>query len=151
MRFEYWILLAVYIVTAAIIFFILKHKIRLAVVAFLFTQVITFLLGLAAVQFGLLQYPIRLFPSTNRASFTYEYFAFPVVCALFYVTYPNDKSKFVQLAYYIGFSSVLTIGEVLLEKYTQLINYVHWEWYITWVTVCLTFFVVRLFTNWFFS
>lgn len=151
MRMEWWILLSVYAAVAGIVFFIPKDKIRLALVAFLFKQVITFLTGIVVVELGLLEYPVRLFASVNRTSFTYEYFAFPVVCAAFNVWYPNNRSALAQVGYYVGYSSVLTIVEAMIEKYTDLINYVHWEWYITWITICVTFFMTRLFCVWFFA
>jgi hypothetical protein len=151
MRMEWWILLFVWVVATGILFFIPKNKRRLAVVAFLFQQIITFLIGLVVVEFGLLEYPVRLFPSVNRTSFTYEYYAFPVISAAFNVWYPNNRSNLFQLGYYIGLASVLTIGEVIIEKYTELITYLHWEWYISWITICLAFFLVRLFCVWFFS
>jgi hypothetical protein len=138
-------------VSIGIIFLIPKRERRLAVVAFLFKQVITFLIGLVVVDLGLLEYPIRLFASINRTSFTFEYFAFPVICAAFNVWYPNGRSPLVQLGYYIGYTSVLTIIEVIIEKYTKLIKYIHWEWYITWISIGLSFFIVRLFCVWFFA
>lgn len=151
MRIEWWILLSVYAIATGILFFVPKNKIRLAVVAFLFQQIITFLIGLVVVELGLLEYPVRLFASINRTSFTFEYYAFPVICAAFNVWYPNDRSTIIQLGYYAGFSSVLTIAEVLIEKYTYLIKYIHWEWYITWSTICLSLFIARLFCVWFFA
>ncbi|MCH6264816.1 hypothetical protein KHB02_004655 [Bacillus sp. FJAT-50051] len=151
MRMEWWILISVYAVSTGILFFIPKNKFRLAVVAILFKQVITFLIGLVVVELGLLEYPVRLFPSVNRTSFTYEYFAFPVICAAFNVWYPNNRSTLTQFAYYVGYSTVLTIGEIIIEKYTDLITYIHWAWYISWITICLSFFISRLFCRWFFA
>ncbi len=151
MRIEWWLLLLVYAVGTVILFFIPKNKIRLAVVAFLFKQIITFLIGLMVVEWGLLEYPVRLFSSINRTSFTYEYYILPVTCAAFNVWYPNDRSTLIQLGYYVGFSSVLTIVEVIIEKYTNLINYIHWEWYVSWLSIGLSFFIARLFCVWFFA
>lgn len=151
MRIEWWLLLSVYLVATGILFFIPKNKIRLAVVAFLFKQVITFLMGLVTVELDLLEYPVRLFTSINRTSFTYEYYAFPVTCAAFNIWYPNGQSTLIQIGYYVGFCTVLTIIEVIFEKYTLLIKYINWEWYITWVTICLSFYLTRLFCIWFFA
>ena len=151
MRLEWWILIFVYVVATGSLFFIPKNKIRLAVVAFLFKQIITFLIGLSVVELGLLQYPVRLFASISRTSFTYEYYAFPVTCALFNVWYPNNRSTLIQIGYYVSFTSVLTIGEVIIEKYTELIKYIHWEWYISWGTIYISFFLTRLFCIWFFQ
>lgn len=151
MRIEWWILISVWVVATGMLFFIPKNKIRLAVVAFLFQQVITFLIGLVVVEFGLLEYPIRFFASINRTSFTYEYYAFPVICAAFNVWYPNNRSTFIQVGYYVGVGSVLTIAEVIIEKYTELITFIHWEWYTSLISICLALFIARLFCVWFFK
>lgn len=151
MKIEWWVLLLVYAVATGILFFIPKNKFRLAIAAFLFTQVITFLIGLLVVQLGLIEYPVRTFSSINRTSFDYEFYFFPVVCAVFNVWYPNNRRILIQFGYYIVFSTVLTIGEVILEKYTELIHYIHWDWYISWITIFISFFTVRLLCVWFFS
>jgi hypothetical protein len=151
MKMEWWLLFSVYLTATGILFFIPKNRIRLAAVAFLFQQVITFLIGLVVVEMGLLEYPVRLFASINRTSFTFEFYAFPVICAAFNVWYPNRRSTLIQWGYYAGFCSVLTIVEVMIEKYTKLITYIHWEWYITWVTIFLALFFARLFCVWFFT
>jgi hypothetical protein len=151
MRIEWWILISVYVAATGVLFFIPKKKIRLSLVAFLFTQVITFLVGLVVVELGLLKYPVRCFASVNRTSFSYEYYALPVVCIAFNVWYPHTRSLLYRMGYYLGYSSVLTIGEVIIEKYTNLIKYIHWEWYFTWISVCITFILVRLFCIWFFA
>ncbi|QCR32573.1 CBO0543 family protein [Lysinibacillus sp. SGAir0095] len=151
MRIEYWILLAAYAVGIGLLFFIPKYKIRLAVVAFLFKQIITILFGLIVVECGLIEYPVRLFASISRTSFTFEYFFFPVVCAIFNVWYPNERSKPFQWGYYAGVCSILTIPEVILEENTQLIKYIHWDWYVTWITLFLSFYATRRFCLWFFK
>lgn len=151
MRIEWLVLLLVYIVATGILFFIPKKKRRLAIVAFSVTQINTFLVGVVVVELGLLKYPVRLFASINRTSFTFEYYAFPAVCAAFNVWYPNDRSTLAKLGYYAGFTTVLIIGEVIIEKYTELIKYIHWEWYISWISIFLSFYISRLFCVWFFK
>jgi len=151
MRMEWWILLSAYAVGLGLLFFLPKNKIRMAVVAILFKQVITFLLGLVVVEMGMLEYPVRLFASVSRTSFTYEYYFFPIICAIFIVYFPNDhRSIWIKMGYYVGYTSILTICEVMIEEYTELIEYIHWEWYVTWITVCLSFYFTRLFCLWFF-
>lgn len=120
-------------------------------VAFLFKQLITFLIGLMVVELGLLEFSVREFASINRTSFTFEYYAFTVVCAAFNVWYPIGRSIPIQFAYYAGYSSVLTSIEVIIEKYTDLIEYIHCDWYIAWITMCLLFLISRLFCVWFFT
>lgn len=151
MSIEWWILIVVYILTTCLIFFIPRSKVRLAIVAFLFKQVITFLTGIVVVEIGLLAYPVREFATVIRSSFLYEYYAFPVVCALFNVWYPEKKNTFVQFNYYFWVTTVLTVIEIVIEKYTALLDYIYWEWYVTWITVCITFYWTRLFCLWFFE
>jgi len=151
MRIEWWIIIFVYIAATGILLFIPKNRIHLAIFALLCKQLITFLVGLVVVELGLIEYPIRCFPSVNRTSFVYEYYAYPAVCAAFNVWYPNDRSRLYRFGYYAGFSSVLTIGEVIIEKYTLLINYIHWEWYMSWISLFISFYMVRLLCVWFFK
>ncbi|WP_010096258.1 CBO0543 family protein [Ornithinibacillus scapharcae] len=148
---EFWILLSAYIISTGILFFIPKSKLRLAVVAFLLKQVLTFLLGLVVVEFGLIEYPVRLFPTINRTSFTFEFYVFPVICAAFNVWYPNGRSVLFRFGYYAGFCTVMSIIEIILEKHTDLIKYIHWDWYLTWITLFLSFFIVHLLCIWFFK
>ncbi|WP_413309838.1 CBO0543 family protein [Bacillus sp. 1P10SD] len=77
--------------------------------------------GLVVVEYGLLTYPIRLFADVNRSSFTYEFYVYPAVCAIFNVFYPYARSKLIQFLYYCAYCTVLTVPEIFLEKYTELI------------------------------
>ena len=150
MRLEWWILLGVWILTIGLLFLIPKNKIRLAVTAFLFAQAITWIFGLLVVEYGLLSYPFRCFADVNRASFTYEFFAYPAVSGVFNVFYPSMSSKVIKFLYYGAYCTALTIPEVIIEKYTDLLEYHHWTWYWTWISLFLTFMITRGFCTWFF-
>ena len=52
--------------------------------------------------------------------------------------------------HYFYFCSTITIIEVLCEKYTNIIKYIHWTWYITWITLFITFYISRQFYIWYF-
>ncbi|WP_066072697.1 CBO0543 family protein [Neobacillus soli] len=151
MKVDWIILIFVWILTFALIFIIPRNKRRLAIVAFLFKQVITWIVGLVVVQYHLLSYPVRLFSTVNRSSFTYEYFVYPVICAIFNSFYPNLRKPMFKFFYYFAFCTILTIPEVILEKKTDLIHYIHWTWYWTWITLLITFVMTRYFCVWFFN
>ncbi|CAM3832752.1 CBO0543 family protein [Marinicrinis lubricantis] len=150
MRIEWIILCIVWIVTAGLLFTIPKNKRRVALVAFLFKQAITWVIGLAVVQYGFITYPVRLFAEVNHASFTYEFFVYPAICGIFNAFYPNSKSAIYKIVYYSMYCTVLTIPEVWLEKHTELIKYKHWNGYVTWISLFITFFMSRWFCKWFF-
>jgi len=151
MKLEWIILISVWILSICLLFTIPKHKRRLAIVAFLFKQMITWLFGLLVVENKLIAYPIRLFSEVNRASFTYEFFAYPILCSIFNVFYPNGRSLLYKIGYYVAFCTMLTIPEIFLEKYTDLISYTQWSWYWTWSSLFITFMMTRWFCVWFFN
>lgn len=95
--------------------FVPKDIIREAQVAFLFKQIITWVTGLAVVELGLIEYPVRLFPNTNKTSFSFEYFIYPSICAIFNVNYPTEKSIFGQFSYYFYYCTTLTLIKVIVE------------------------------------
>lgn len=148
-----YILIAVeWIVTIILLVkFIPKNKIRLALVAFHGKQVLTWVMGLSVAQLKLIEYPIRLFPYANKACFTFEFFTYPSLCAIFNVKYPLKKNAFGQFMYYFYYCTTLTVIEVIVEKYTDILKYIHWTWYITWITLFITFYLTRSYCVWFFK
>ena len=152
MSLEVIILVLSYIITTAVLILTVpKNKIREALLIFLFKQLITWVLGLAVAQYGLIEYPVRSFPYATKASFDFEYFIYPSVCVVFNLHYPEGKSRFRQFLHYFYICTIVTVIEVLCEKYTNIINYIHWTWYITWLSFIITFYVSRKFYIWFFS
>lgn len=148
---DFLILVVVWVLTIIIlILFIPKNKIREAQVAFLFMQVITWLIGLLVVEFRLIEYPVEFFKYATKTSFSFEYFIYPSICAVFNLNFPNYKSNLRKFMFYFYFCTTMTIIEVLSEKYTNIIKYIHWTWYITWITLFITFFISRKYYIWFF-
>lgn len=151
MKFESILIVIEWIITIALLIkFIPRNKLREAYVAYFFKQLITWLTGLVVAELGLIIYPVRMFPRASGTSFTFEYFVYPAICAIFNVNYPENKSKLVQSFYYISFCTVITIVEVIIEKTTDILIYIHWTWYITWITLFITFFMTRKYFEWFF-
>jgi len=142
---QYGIIVSVWVLSLLLIFMIPRQKRRLAMVAFLFKQYITCIFGHVVVELHLLTYPVRELADVSRTSFTYEYMAYPMICAVFNAYYPNHRSGLVQFGYYVLFPTVLTIVEVLLVQYTDLIRYVRWNWLWSWATIFLTFLMTRAF------
>lgn len=131
--------------------FIPKNKIREAQVAFLFKQLLTWILGLTVVQLGLIEYPVRLFPDATKTSFSFEYFVFPSICAIFNVNFPIKKSISRQFMYYFYYCTTMTAVEVIYERYTNILKYIHWTWYVTWISLFITFYITRRYYVWFFK
>jgi hypothetical protein len=149
---DYMFIIIGWVVTIGLLLkFIPKNKIREAHVAFFFKQLLTWLLGLLVVELRLIEYPVRLFSYANKTSFTFEYFIYPSLCAIFNVHYPEKKSAFGQFMYFFYYCTTITILEIYVEKYTNILKYIHWNWYITWITLFITFYATRKYYVWFFK
>lgn len=146
------ILISAWVVTILLlIFFVPKNKIRQAHVIFLFVQVITWVTGLIVVQLGLIEYPVRSFSNAYKASFDFEYFIFPSICVIFNLHYPEEKGILKRFLYYSYYCSTITVIEVICEKFANIIKYIHWTWYITWITLFITFYISHKYYLWFFE
>ncbi|MCT8137775.1 hypothetical protein H1D32_08400 [Anaerobacillus sp. CMMVII] len=128
-----------------------KNKIRNAQVVFLFTQIITWLLGLTVVEKNLIRYPRRFFKKANKSSFTFEYFVFPSITVFFNLFFPEKNKLILKLFYYFCYISVLTGLEFIAVKYTKTIKYIHWKWYWSSVSMGFVFVLSRIYYKWFFK
>lgn len=146
------ILLTCWALAVVLIFIaVTKETIRGAWVVFMFKQLQTWIMGLTIVEFGLIKYPYRLFfPYAMKSSFSFEYFIYPATCVLFVLRFPVNKSRVIRTLWYLFFPTWMTIVEYILENNTNLIHYIHWTWYYTWLSLLLTFILSRVFYNWFF-
>lgn len=129
--------------------YIPKEKFRDAQIAFYFKQLITWVSGLSVAQWHLIEYPVRLFPDANKTSFTFEYFVYPSICAIFNMHYPHSKNKTKQFMYYFYYCTIITLLEVVVERNTNVLHYIHWEWYTTWITLFITFYMTRKYYVWY--
>jgi hypothetical protein len=149
---DYALLIVQWLVTIGLLIrFIPRNKIREAFVAFSIKQMLTWLLGLIVAELRLIEYPVRLFPYANKASFTFEFFVYPSICAIFNINFPENKSNFKKFMYYFYYCTSITVAEVITERYTNILKYIHWTWYITWITLFLTFILTRRFFVWFYK
>ncbi|NHC40597.1 hypothetical protein G6549_11490 [Bacillus sp. MM2020_1] len=153
MSFERWILIGFsFLCILAIFKLVPREKARDACVLFLFLQIITWPAGLFAVEMGWIEYPTQLLPNANqynRTSFTFEFFIFPIVAIFFSLYYPNKAKIKGALIYYISFAGFFTVCEVVLEKYTTLVEYHEWKWYWSLSTIIISLFLNHRYYLWF--
>ncbi|MCP3738087.1 CBO0543 family protein [Rossellomorea sp. BNER] len=108
---------------------------------FFMTGFFAVFLGVIVVEEHLIRYPVNLFKHF-QSSVLFEFLLFPVLCIYYYqATYHSGFWGIILKA--LVYSSVLSILEFFLEKYTDLIDYLHWEWYFTLVSVFLFMIIVR--------
>ncbi len=126
-----------------------RQHIRDAFVVFMFKMVITWPIGLLVAEFDLIAYPVREFPKASLTSFSFEYFIYPATCVAFNLRFPERSGAWGKLAWYVFFPTWMTAVEVAIERYTDLLRYVHWSWHWTWLTLLITFHMTRVFYLWF--
>ncbi|WP_239696565.1 CBO0543 family protein [Paenibacillus oryzisoli] len=133
-----------------LVLFTPRKKIREANVVFLFKQLVTWPLGLLVVEFHLIEYPVREFAYATQTSFAFEYFIYPATCVIYILRYPENKSRLKRIGWQLFWPTWMTLIEVVIERHTNLIDYIHWAWYWTWLSLSATFFLSLVYYRWFF-
>ncbi|WP_405083551.1 CBO0543 family protein [Paenibacillus psychroresistens] len=128
-----------------------KRQIKEALYVFLFVQVFTWPVGLAVVELNLIEYPVRFFPNALKSSFTLEYLVNPVICVFFIHYFPRSSKRIIRVGYYVLWTSLLTIAESIIEKYTDLIEYINFTWYYGWLVLLFVFYISDLGYIWYFN
>ncbi|MFC4098039.1 CBO0543 family protein [Paenibacillus xanthanilyticus] len=136
------------IIALALIWLTPKDKLREATIIFLFKQTMTWSFGLLVVEWGLIEYPVREFVRANATSFSFEYFIYPSLCVIFNLRYPTRSARWKRWAWILAFPTAMTILEVMIERNTELIRFVHWNGYYTWITLLLTYLMSRTYFVW---
>ncbi|HEO8418880.1 CBO0543 family protein [Niallia sp. FSL W8-0635] len=153
MNMERWILIGIIAISIlAILFLVPKNRAREAWVIFLSLQIITWPAGLLAVEWNMIDYPIQLFSFANefnRSSFTFEFFLFPVTAIMFSLYFPKKSKKTGTFFYYFLFAGFFTCLEVIIERYTKLVDYLSWQGTYTLLSVMVTLFINHTYYIWF--
>lgn len=131
-----------------LIFAVDWHYFRDWVVVFLFKTTLDFLWGSPVVKMRLLEYPDRLLPMYFDTSILFECWVFPILCVL-YNQITKDKGLWPIIYYALLFSAGMTAIEYPLERYTNLIKYIDWNWYTTFCTLTITYLTSRTFIAFF--
>jgi len=148
---DQWILISTYFITILAYLFLLFKRLFVAIMAFQFQQFLSWILGLWVVEKGWIEYPVREFQVASHTSFGFEFLIFPAITSYFVAFFPEKSRNWVKLGYYLAYTASITTTEVFIEKYTQLIKYIHWEWYWTFISIWLSLFLAHRFCLWFFK
>ncbi|MCT2535349.1 hypothetical protein NC661_19355 [Aquibacillus koreensis] len=151
MNLEHMILYSVYACTFISFAFIPKNKIREASVIYLFQLFVSWFLGLLVVELDLIEYPIRELARVNGTSFLFEFLVYPIITVYYSIYYPRIASKWKGILYTGLFATGITIPEIIVERYTDIIRYLHWHWSISWLSIYLTLSLSWLFYKWYFK
>ncbi|MCY9663218.1 hypothetical protein P5G65_29545 [Paenibacillus chondroitinus] len=147
---DYFIILAVWVISAIGMLLVPKRDRRKAHVAFLFQQFLSWILGLIVVENKWLEYPVREL-QRNYSSLTFEFIGYPIIAVYLNIYYPKVKKGWARFLFVLAFPTAITVIEVILETQTQLIKYHTWSWYWTFISIWVTLQLSLVFNHWFFS
>ena len=114
------------------------------VVVFLFKGLLDAILGSIVVEMNYLEYPVRVLPQFFDTSVLFELWVFPVLCIL-YNQVTRERGLWPIIYYAVLWATGITIMEVPIERYTDLLLYKHWHGYTSLVTLTGTFLLSRAF------
>jgi hypothetical protein len=113
------------------------------IAAFTFTGFLASILGVIAVESHMIAYPVSLFESYFDTSPLYEFLLVPTVSVYVYkTTYHSDWCGI--LVQCLIYTACLTIAEIFIERFTDLVHYIRWAWPYTFISVFLVLFSIRM-------
>ncbi|MBP1155572.1 hypothetical protein ACVLD2_000514 [Paenibacillus sp. PvR052] len=151
MSLERAILIIVWIV-GTIVIALLVHRpdFRQFVMGFLVCQAITWVNEALHVKLHWVSYPVREFPKATELGFTMQYMVYPLLCGIYLICEPQ-RSWTARGLYLIAWCSGLAVFHYGLARYTRLIQYIHYHWYIVWIAFFIIFVLVNAIVRWFFK
>ncbi|MFE8694923.1 CBO0543 family protein [Cytobacillus sp. FJAT-53684] len=149
---EHLILIAMWLFGfIGLILFIPRKDRRKGLLAFLMFQAIVWLCDMPSFRYGLLSAPVRLMPNATELPLTINYFFYPVLFSIFYVNKRVKDSLWSKIIYFFVWVSVITLYDIVIERYTDLLEYGSLTWWGMWVYIVFLFYVSQVCCNWFFK
>lgn len=146
---EFFILAFSWVISIMTLLSISKGRTRLTQITFLLTQALAWLFEFILVFFDLVEFPYREFKIATNMSFSLYYLIFPTVGVLFILFYPKQASNLKVLLYYLFFSMVIPTYSSLAEKYSNLFQFINWNWGIHVLADLIIFYILKKFIFWF--
>src|SRR3954452_23429558 len=152
MLIEYKILAAMWLFGfIGFILFIPQKERRKGLLAAIMFQAFIWLFDMPSFTYGLLSAPARMFPKATDLTVTINYFFYPILFAIFYVHRKAKNSQWFRITYFLVGISLLTIFDIVLERYTDLIKYESLTWFGMWIYLGFLFFISLVCCNWFYK
>lgn len=137
-----------------VVFFILfipRKDWRKGFLAFLMFQAIIWLCDMPSFEFGLLSAPVREFPKATGLPVTIDYLFYPALFSIYYVNKKGKANKWSRFTYFFIWVTVITLFDIIIQKYTGLLEYKLLPLYGMWIYISFLFFVSHICCNWFYK
>lgn len=152
MRLEHVILIAMWLVgIVGFVLFITRKDRREGLFSLMVFQSFVWLCDMFSFEFGLLSAPVRLFPKATDLALTINYIFYPVLFSIYYVKRKSKGNRRKRITFFLIWISAITLFDVVIERYTDLLEYGLITWYWMWVYIGFLFFVSQVCSDWFFK
>ena len=135
----------------SILIFVKKKDLRKAFFAFITAQTVTWALGILMVYFGVIEYPVRLFPKAVDNSFLNGFILNPTIFAIYYIHYPKQAKLIWRWVYTLLITAIPMLMGILENKYTNLIHYKAWNGFYGLILGLIFYYILRKYIDWFFK
>jgi hypothetical protein len=133
------------------IVFIPRQYRRKGFLAYLIFQAIIWLCDMPSFQLGLLSAPVREFPKATDLPITIDYMFYPVLFSIYYVNKKVNSSEKSKWIYFFTWTTAITLYDLLIERFTDLLEYEILPWYGMWIYIVFLFYVSQICCNWFYK
>jgi len=152
MRMEHLILLLMWLFGfVGFILFVPKKDSRKGILAFMMFQAIIWLCDMPAFKYDLLRAPVRELPKASDLPLTIDYFFYPVLFSIFYVHRRVEGSLGSRITYFLVWVSAASLLDIVIERYTDLLEYKFLKWYGMWMYIGFLFYISQVCCNWFYK
>ncbi|WP_010096259.1 CBO0543 family protein [Ornithinibacillus scapharcae] len=149
---DYVILAAMWLFGIAGFFLLIpRNNRRKGILSFMVFQGIIWLCDMPSFKYDLLSAPVRVLPKATDLTITINYLFYPVLFSIYYVNRRVNSSIPYRIIYYLFWVSSITLFDVILERYTNLLEYGRITWSGMWIYIGFIFFVSVLICNWFYK
>lgn len=153
MSIEHFILLAISIIAVISLFYIPKHRKKLALVGFLAFEATTWASTNILVQTGVIAFPVREFMNATSVGFVQNFIFYPVIFMWFLLLFPEKSSVIAQISHYIVFISAVVWFIYFVSVYTGLEDFTkgteQTQLIRLYISFLLQFGLCHLYTSWF--
>ena len=104
-----------------------------------------------AFKYNLLKAPVRELPKATDLPLTIDYFFYPVLFSIFYVHRRVKGSLGSRITYFFVWVSASSLLDIVIERYTDLLEYEFLKWYGMWMYIGFLFYISQVCCNWFFK
>jgi hypothetical protein len=126
-----------------------RNKIKDAQIVFLFAQSLGWLYVFVQSYFNNLVFPIREFPKATDMLVSLHFIIYPTFCVFFVLYFPETSKKWKIILHYLVFVFLNQSYEMLLERYTKLIDYKHLNALWGFLIKTLVYYCIYRFYRWY--